>query len=107
MSLAVMAACQSVPETTYTGGDAVEGRKVAGELCADCHAIERGQTSPNPSAPPFSKVLERYSAERLARDLDNAKSVSYLRMPTFHFGDGHAADLVAYIETLSQPANEK
>lgn len=103
---ALLAGCQSTPPPIHVG-DAVEGRQVAEQLCASCHAIDLGKTSPNPAAPPFGEVLDRYGADALARDLDNAVPISHLRMPTFYLGDGHAEDLVAYLRAMKSSPDPK
>ncbi len=100
-SLAVLlAACQTSEPPPHIG-DPVEGRAVAQEFCASCHAIEAGKASPHPEAPPFSEVLARYGSRSLEEDLENSISISHLRMPTFYLGDGHGKDIVAYIRAMS------
>ena len=106
LAVVLLAGCQSTPRPPHIG-DAVEGRQVAEQLCASCHAIELGKASPNSAAPPFGEVLERYGADTLAKDLDNAVPISHLRMPTFYLGDGHAEDLVAYLKALKSSADPK
>jgi hypothetical protein len=82
---AVLAACTTTEEPAYVG-DAETGKEVAQSLCAS-----------------FRHVLANYHPERLAKDLDRAVSISHLRMPTFYFGEHHAADVVAYLKTIQQP----
>jgi mono/diheme cytochrome c family protein len=96
----LLAGCQTPPKPFYAG-NAVEGRKVAEELCASCHAVDPGRMSPNSAAPPFSQVLESYGANALSEDLDQAVPISHLRMPTFYLGEGHAEDLVAYLKSIT------
>jgi mono/diheme cytochrome c family protein len=94
-------ACAAGPEPVYEG-DPWVGREVAQDFCASCHSIERIGASPHPAAPPLRYVLATYNPDRLVADLDNAVSISHLRMPTFYFGDHHPADLVAYLKTIQQ-----
>jgi mono/diheme cytochrome c family protein len=98
-----LAACSTTAEPAYSG-DPVEGLDVAQRLCSSCHAIGREGTSPNPGAPPFRSILAHNDPALLAKKLDEAVSISHLRMPTFYFGEHHAADLVAYIQTIQQPS---
>lgn len=100
LGAALLSACQTAPTPPQKPGDPVEGKIVSEQLCASCHAIEAGKPSPNPAAPPFTEVLDRYGARILAEDLENAVSISHLRMPTFHLGDGHGNDIVAYLESM-------
>ncbi|HEX5007742.1 MAG TPA: c-type cytochrome [Hyphomonadaceae bacterium] len=99
----VLAGCSSAPEPAYDG-DPVVGLEVAQSLCASCHAIGREGASPNPGAPPLRNVLANYRADRLAQDLEKSVSISHLRMPTFYFGEHHAADVVAYLKTIQDPS---
>jgi len=97
----VLAACVGAPAPAYDG-DPVAGHEVARGLCSSCHSIEAIGASPNPGAPPLRYVLASYNPERLAEDLENAVSISHLRMPTFYFGEHHAVDVVAYLKTIQQ-----
>ena len=98
-----LAACVATPTAAYDG-DPVAGRDVARSLCSSCHSIEAIGASPNPGATPLRYVLASYNPERLVEDLDNAVSISHLRMPTFYFGERHPADLVAYLKTIQRPS---
>jgi len=104
ISSGALGGCQAQPQPVHIG-EAVEGRLLVEQLCADCHAIDPGAISPNGAAPPLSEVLDRYGATALAEDLDNAVPVSHLRMPTFHLGEGHAADIVAYLKAMKEKAD--
>ena len=107
LSALALAGCSTAPEPAYVG-DPQEGRTVAQSLCSSCHSIASIGASPNPGAPPLRYVLANYAPDNLAHDLDNAISISHLRMPTFYFGEHHPEDLVAYLKTIQQappPAN--
>lgn len=107
LGVALLSACQSAPPVPPKPGNPVEGKLVSEQLCASCHAIEAGGASPNPAAPPFSEVLDRYGARMLAEDLENAVSISHLRMPTFYLGDGHGNDIVAYLESMKAARDKR
>jgi mono/diheme cytochrome c family protein len=102
----LVAGCASVDEPTYFG-DPETGREVARNLCASCHSIEAIGASANAGAPPLRYVLSTYAADRLVEDLEQSVSISHRRMPTFYFGEHHAADLVAYLKTIQQPSPPK
>jgi cytochrome c len=106
-AVAAVAACTTAEEQPTYVGDPETGREVAQNLCASCHAIEVTGVSPNPGAPPFREVLAKYDAQRLERDLDQAVSISHLQMPTFYFGEHHAADVVAYLRTIQAAPSPK
>jgi 2-(1,2-epoxy-1,2-dihydrophenyl)acetyl-CoA isomerase len=100
----LVAACAATPEpTVLRAGDAAEGQKVAQSLCSSCHAVGASDDSPNAKAPPLRNVLSTYPPATLVRDLRNAVAISHRNMPTFHFGEGHADDLVAYLVTIQDP----
>lgn len=101
ISMLGLAGCVATPTPVYEG-DPIAGHAVARNLCSSCHSIEAIGASPNPGAPPLRHVLASYNPERLVEDLDNAVSISHLRMPTFYFGEHHPADLVAYLKTIQQ-----
>lgn len=99
------AACTSAPQPAYYG-DAVVGEEVAQSLCASCHSITKVGASPNPGAPPLRYVLANYHPDRLVKDLEESVSINHLRMPTFYFGEHHAADVVAYLKTIQEPPGQ-
>jgi mono/diheme cytochrome c family protein len=39
--------------------DATKGGMLAAQICAKCHAIRPGQTSPTPEAPPFTAIAAK------------------------------------------------
>ena len=96
-----LAGCMT-PDAPKRAGDPVEGRRVAFDQCASCHAPGLTGDSANPMAPPLRTVLARYPEDRLERDLNDAVHIAHLKMPQFFFGDEHAADLVAYLRTINQ-----
>jgi mono/diheme cytochrome c family protein len=103
IAVLALAACTTTPAPEYSG-DPIAGLDVAQNLCATCHAIGRDGASPNAGAPPFRHILSKYDADRLVEDLEESVSISHLRMPTFYFGEHHAADVVAYLQTIQQPS---
>lgn len=97
-----LAACASEPKPKWMSGDPRVGKQVAEDLCSTCHAVGRTGESPNPAAPTFRTVLANYRPDWLADDLHNAVEISHLNMPTFHFGEDHEYDLVAYLLTIQE-----
>jgi len=97
-----LGACASGPDNPPPG-DPVEGKAVAQQLCASCHAVEATGESPNPVAPPLRHVLAAYDPDQLAEDLEHAVAIRHLEMPRFYFGGNHARDVVAYLKTIQTP----
>lgn len=76
------------------------GLKFARNRCADCHAVEPGQHSPNPAAPPFEAVantpgLTRASLNEWLKKPHNFPDAMYFEIPAEHIDD-----LTAYMITL-------
>jgi mono/diheme cytochrome c family protein len=105
-TVVLLAACTTVDEPSYVG-DVATGREVARDLCSSCHSIEAVGASPNAGAPPLRYVLSNYTPDRLVKDLEQSVAISHRRMPTFYFGEHHAADLVAYLKIMQQPSPPK
>lgn len=99
-SLTIGACVTAIEPTTAHAGDPANGRALAQNLCAGCHAIDAGSASPNADAPPLRTVLAGYPPDRLAADLDSARHIAFLQMPQFHLGEHGGADLVAYIQSI-------
>lgn len=104
LGLMTASGCQTAPAGPRPAGDPVEGKRVSEQLCASCHAVSPGGKSPNPDAPPFPGLPDRYGARSLADDLENAVSISHLKMPTFYLGEGHGDDIAAYLASLKAGA---
>jgi mono/diheme cytochrome c family protein len=78
------------------------GRDVAVLRCSQCHALDSISQSPNPSAPPMARLLERYDAGILASDLIDGIRVGHDEMPEFDLQVIEADALVAYLKSLRQ-----
>lgn len=82
-------------------GDPVKGVAVARQLCAECHAVERGQRpSPDSESPAFETIARTPGMTSIA--LTAALRTSHRRMPDIILPDGEMRDVVAYILTLKR-----
>jgi mono/diheme cytochrome c family protein len=77
-----------------------DGRRLAEKNCAACHAVGATGESPNPRAPVFRTVLDRYNAGLLATELIVGVRVAHTAMPRFEFDPARADALIAYLQTL-------
>lgn len=77
-----------------------DGRTIAEDNCAGCHAIGRSGRSPNPAAPHFRSLLSRYSAEVLATELNEGMRVTHEPMPQFQFNPAATDSLIAYLRSV-------
>lgn len=78
----------------------LRGQRFAQNRCADCHAVERLQTSPVPNAPSFEAVanVPGVTRESLSHWLNT--SHDYPREMYFEIPAERIDDLVAYMLTL-------
>lgn len=102
-------------EMTPTGGNSIgttgtaaaeaetpelRGMNFAQNRCADCHAVERLQTSPVPSAPSFEAVANAPGVTRESLSQWLNTSHDYPREMYFEIPEERIDDLVAYMLTL-------
>jgi mono/diheme cytochrome c family protein len=89
------------------GADTVaRGRQLAIKACASCHAVERGGSSAVARAPGFATTEMQHVAGLDGRVADLTRSGHY-GMPPVRLEPGQAEDLVAYIESLSSPGQDR
>lgn len=99
--LSLTAACAS--ETPVAADLARDGRDIAEAQCAACHAVGEYGESPVAEAPTFRTVLSRYRADVLEEELIQGIQVNH-QMPGFQFNPQGADALIAYLQTIQQPA---
>jgi len=78
------------------------GKQVAQQHCGGCHAIEATGASPNPKAPPFPLIAERYPGGNPAPVLIDGTVVRHPGMPEFKLIEHETDGLVAYIRRVSR-----
>ena len=78
------------------------GKHVAQRHCGGCHAIEASGASPNPKAPPFPLIAERYPGGNPAPVLIDGTVVRHPGMPEFILIEHETDGLVAYIRRMSR-----
>lgn len=78
------------------------GRKVALRHCSGCHAIGPEGESPNPRAPRFPLIAERYHGDNPAPVLLDGTVVRHPGMPEFRLVENETDGLVAYIRRISR-----
>ena len=100
----LVTACQGLPSAEPASPTLVaEGRALASESCAECHAIALGSSSRNSNAPPFPAIVnqEGLTAETLTFWLQGAHN--YPREMDFYLNQQKVDALVAYMLTLRDP----
>lgn len=78
------------------------GRTVADHYCGSCHATGRRGRSPNPKAPRFPLIAERYPNNNPAGVLVDGTVVRHPGMPEFKMLEYETDGLVAYIRRVSR-----
>ena len=99
--IALMAVLAGVPGAAgaQEAADAVKGAAIARQVCAECHAVERGaRPSPNGEAPAFETIAKTPGMTSIA--LTAALRTPHRRMPNIILPDDELKDVVAYLLTL-------
>ncbi|MDE2486165.1 MAG: cytochrome c [Alphaproteobacteria bacterium] len=99
--LAVLAAAPA--ETSAPRPGVAHGARVAQRQCAGCHAVGSAGRSPNSGAPTFRDLSQRYSPLALEESLKRVSTQGHFEMRARSISSSEAADLAAYIESLSSP----
>ncbi|RCK38629.1 c-type cytochrome [Thalassospira xiamenensis] len=93
-------------------GDIARGKAIAEQTCLRCHMEFAGDPYPDPeitTAPPLASFGQRWPIENLEEALAEGITVSHdqLTMPEFTFTPETIADLLAYMDDLSQRADAR
>lgn len=75
------------------------GQQLTSTYCADCHATGPSGESPNPSAPHFRDLHQRYDVALLSEALVEGL-YTHPDMPEFEFDPEQAEAIISYIKTL-------
>ncbi len=100
------AACQQVSpdRPPMSRADVAEGRELAQKHCSSCHAIGKAGPSVHPEAPPFRELAQSYPPDALAESLIEGIMTGHPDMPVFVFGEKETDALVAYLNSIQDPA---
>ena len=98
MGIALLVSAIIVVPASAQEGDALAGRTVAQNTCAACHAIRKGQQSPNASAPAFDKISSVPGMTAIA--LQASLQTSHRSMPNLILSTEDRRNVVAYILSL-------
>ena len=71
--------------------------------CSGCHAVGRSGASPNPQAPPFRRLHERYEVDALGEALAEGLTVGHGPMPEWTFPPADVSAILAYLKSLQPP----
>lgn len=96
--LVLLGACSA--ETGSEDGLREQGKAIAGDNCASCHAIDATSESPHADAPPFRTLSERYPVDSLQEALAEGIVVGHADMPEFRFEPDEIDALLAFMESI-------
>lgn len=76
------------------------GHDLVQSNCSRCHAIEARGESPNPKAPHFRELDQRYPIDSLAEALAEGIRTGHPQMPEFVFAPDEVDAIVAYLKSI-------
>ncbi len=100
LATALAALPSAIPDASAQ--DVRNGRAIARENCARCHAVGPAGRSRNPNATAFRLIPQRYPVEALEEAFGEGISGSHKGMPDFQFDPAEIDDLLAYIRSLGR-----
>lgn len=100
LAIAVLAAL--LWSDTGQAQDIANGRAIARQHCAQCHAIGASGRSRRPAATPFRLIPQRYPVEALEEAFGEGITGSHRGMPDFQFNPAEIDDLLGYIRSLGR-----
>ena len=76
------------------------GEALVSQNCSMCHATGTSGDSPNPQAPHFRELGQRYPVQDLGEALAEGIIVGHGPMPELRFSSGDVTDIVAYLQSI-------
>lgn len=80
------------------------GRRLAGTVCASCHAIGPQGDSPNAGAPRFRDLASLEHGRSIDEVFAEGVLTTHPGMPSWGLTDRDQSDLLAYLRTLQRTA---
>ena len=90
----------SVGQAASSPDPVARGKAIVLRDCSGCHAVGTAGDSPNPKAPPFRRLQERYDVEALAEGLAEGLTVGHGPMPEWTFPPEDVTAIVAYLKSI-------
>ncbi len=84
-------------------GAIAEGRKIAVDACAPCHAIGPTGDSADAKAPRFRELGRKYPVESLEEALAEGVVVGHPEMPQVKMTEREIAVFLAYLKSIQVP----
>jgi mono/diheme cytochrome c family protein len=81
------------------------GRRLAADHCGRCHAVDLRDQSPNPKAPHFRDLGEKFPMDGLRQALIEHMIIGHPEMPIQTLTPVEVNDLIAYLKSLQTSAH--
>lgn len=91
----------SEPETADEINLAAQGKALAQQHCARCHAVDRNDTGKLALAPPFRSFASKWPLESLEEALAEGIVTGHPGMPVFQFEPWQIAALIEHLHEIS------
>lgn len=96
----LLAAAVRADPPTAAEASVARGHVLVERNCSMCHATGPVGDSPNPLAPHFRDLHERYPVDNLAEALGEGIIIGHPQMPEFRFTADEVSDIIAYLESI-------
>ena len=87
--------------------DLKRGEELLRRDCGPCHAVGKTGDSPRKEAPAFRTLSQRYPIEQLEESLGEGIMSGHPDMPEFSFDADDVGAIIAYLNSIQQPAPKK
>jgi cytochrome c len=100
-AFAVLVLAGVLAHSAASAQNLTQGRKLAEQYCARCHAVGPAGASPHPSAPPFRAVAAKGHVDDLQEALAEGITVGHPDMPEFEFSPEQITNFLSYLKGLA------
>ena len=94
----VCAVC--IADTAKADDSIARGRALVTENCSGCHAVGLVGESPNPQAPPFRDLSERFPIDALEETFIGTIDTGHPGMPVFEASQEQIDSIIEYIASV-------
>lgn len=100
LAVVLLFAAGPVAAAPAPGGPESRGHILVQRYCAGCHAVNPTGKSPNPAAPAFRTLNERYKIDDLGEALAEGILTGHPAMPQFIFPPDDIQAILRYINSI-------
>ena len=90
----------SIGDTASADDSIARGRALVTENCSGCHAVGLAGESPNPQAPPFRDLSERFPIDALEETFIGTIDTGHPGMPVFDASQEQIDSIIEYIASV-------